>query len=271
MARAESAGAGVDSIPNFRDVGGHRTRGGGVVRRGLLYRSTALHRASPGAVEALEALGIRTVFDLRTAGERDVWPEADRLPAGATYVVADVLRDADTPEARPAEMRALLADPERVQAMLGSGRGERMFLARYREFVNLTSGRQAYHRVLADLATPGTTPAIVHCMTGKDRAGWSVAVLLLLLGVPEEAVVEDYLASNAALTGLHAEMTDEWVADGRDPALLEPMLGVRVEYLEAALDEVRRGFGSIDGYVESGLAIGPMTRRRLVATFVERA
>ncbi|CAM5456904.1 hypothetical protein STENM36S_04198 [Streptomyces tendae] len=38
----------------------------------------------------------------------------------------------------------------------------------------------------------------MHCAAGKDRAGLSVAVTLLALGVEREAVVEDYLKSNAA-------------------------------------------------------------------------
>jgi len=39
------------TLPNFRDIGGWPTHGGGRVRRGLLYRSVALHgrgsRATP--------------------------------------------------------------------------------------------------------------------------------------------------------------------------------------------------------------------------------
>ena len=113
-------------------------------------------------------------------------------------------------------------------------------------------------------------PAIVHCTTGKDRTGWAVAVLLLLLGVPEPDVVEDYLESNAALAEMNREVFERFAAIGGEPELLGPLMTVKVEYIEAALDEMRRGFGSIDGYVDAGLAIGPATRRRLLATFVDR-
>ena len=38
-------------------------------------------------------------------------------------------------------------------------------------------------------------PCVVHCIHGKDRTGLLVALLLLLLGVDEPAVVLDYTKS----------------------------------------------------------------------------
>jgi protein-tyrosine phosphatase len=261
--------AGLAAIPNFRDVGGHRTSDGAVVRSGLLYRSTDLRRADDATRASLEALGIRTIFDLRTVDERTLWPEDGRLPSATTYVTPDVLRDA--PEASPARLAPLMESPAQVRELLADGRGERLFLRKYREFVNLTSARQAYHLVLSDLAIERNLPAVIHCTTGKDRTGWAVAVLLLLMGVPEQDVIDDYLASNVALEEANRSVTERFVALGGEPELLEPLMTAKLEYLQTALDEMRRGFGSIEGYVDAGLAIGPATRRRLRAIFIDRS
>ena len=43
--------------------------------------------------------------------------------------------------------------------------------------------------------SPGT-PILVHCTAGKDRTGVAVAMLLLILGVPREVIVEEYLLSD---------------------------------------------------------------------------
>ncbi|HSL97980.1 MAG TPA: tyrosine-protein phosphatase [Candidatus Deferrimicrobiaceae bacterium] len=258
-------------VRNFRDVGGLRTRDGGTVRRGLLYRSTDFARSGPGVQAVLAERGIRTIFDLRTAGERELWPETGRFPADVSYVVADVLRDARGPDSNPAQMVALLADPDRAAELLGAGRAEPMFRTRYRDFVNLTSARQAYHRVLADLSVRGTLPAVVHCTTGKDRTGWILAVLLLMLGVAYEDVLDDYLASNAELEPIRREFYDQFAGRGGDPELLKPFMEARPAYLDTGLDEMRRGFGSLEGYVDFGLAIGPLTQRRLASIFVEPA
>jgi protein-tyrosine phosphatase len=39
----------------------------------------------------------------------------------------------------------------------------------------------------------------VHCTGGRDRTGIATAILLRALGVPEEAIEADYLASNVLL------------------------------------------------------------------------
>lgn len=235
-----------------------------------MYRSTDLARSPSGAQDELARRGIRTVFDLRTAGERELWPETGRLPEGVAYVVADVLRDARGPDSSPAQMVSLLANPARAAELLGAGRAEPMFRARYRDFVNLASARQAFHRVLADLSVAGTLPAVIHCTTGKDRSGWILAVLLLLLGVSYDDVLDDYLESNPELESMRREFYDEFADRGGDPELLRPFMEARAAYLDTGLDEMRRGFGSVEGYVDLGLAIGPLTRRRLEAIFVER-
>ena len=93
------------SAPNFRDLGGYRTADGRWVRMGLLYRSDQLDKLSDADQAKLSRLGIRTVVDLRTDAERAGGP--DRLPAGASPVVADVLGGTNT----PVDMSALLARP----------------------------------------------------------------------------------------------------------------------------------------------------------------
>ncbi len=254
------------ALPNLRDVGGHPTRDGRRVRTGLVYRSTDLGRLDPAAVAALGRLGIRTVYDLRTAAERTGQP--DRLPAGSAYVVADVL--GDSPGMTPADFAVLFEDPAAASLALGAGRASTFFVDAYREFVHLASARAGYRRLFTDLAGAASTPALFHCTTGKDRTGWAAAALLLFLGVPDDAVMEDYLLSGPRLVAMTAPIIDAFAARGGDPDLLRPLLGVQPAYLEAAMDEVRRRFGSIEGYVADGLGIDARSRAALRALLVER-
>lgn len=255
----------IAALPNLRDVGGHATRDGGRVRTGLLYRSTDLSRIDGTDAAALARLGIRTVYDLRTAGERAGQP--DRLPPGSAYVVADILGDA--PGMTPAEFATLFEDPAAAAKALGGGRSAMFFVNAYREFVRLDSSRASYGRLFSDLTGGASTPALFHCTTGKDRTGWAAAALLMLLGVPDDAVMEDYLLSGPRLLPMVRPMIDAFAARGGDPALLWPLVGVRPEYLEAAVDEVRRLFGSIEGYFAEGLGIDTPTQGALRASLVE--
>ncbi len=255
------------TLLNFRDVGGRPTQPGRRLRTGLLYRSADLSRLDEGDRARLEELGIRTVVDLRTEAERDRWPEASRLPKGATYIVADVL--ADAAEGTPAQFMPLMDDPAAVESILGGGKGLALFERHYRDFVRLPSARAAYRRLFGALLDGERRPLVFHCTTGKDRTGWAAAALQLLLGVPEEAVVEDYLRSNGALEPLIGPLLAEFEARGGNPALLEPLAGVRRSYLEAALDEVADRYGSIEGYFRSGLGFDDRDLEALVETCLE--
>jgi protein-tyrosine phosphatase len=106
-------------------------------------------------------------------------------------------------------------------------------------------------------------PALFHCTTGKDRTGWAAAALLLFLGVPQGAVLADYLLSGPRLAPVVRPLIDTFAARGGDPELLRPLLEVRPAYLGAALDEVDRRFGSIEGYFAEGLGLDAATRSTL--------
>src|SRR6478609_7778160 len=169
----------IATVPNLRDLGGWSTTDGGRVRRGLVYRSAEFSDLAGADLDAFVGLGIRSVFDFRTEGERTAEP--NRLDPQISYVVADVLRD--SPGAAPADLFAVFDDPVAANAMLGGGKSVTLFEGAYRDIVGLPSALDAYRRFFADLADAANRPALFHCTTGKDRTGWAAAALLLLLGV----------------------------------------------------------------------------------------
>jgi len=108
----------VPSVPNLRDIGGYAVTGGGPVKMGQLYRSVELSHLHGDDLAAMAQFGIRTVFDLRTAAEREAEP--DMLPPGAEQIVCDVL--ADEKSAAPATLFKVLGDPTAAREMLGGGK-----------------------------------------------------------------------------------------------------------------------------------------------------
>ena len=70
---------GLSGAINFRDLGGYRGAGGLRVRWGRVFRSDAL-LLTDSDLENLAHLGLRTVYDLRSADERQSSPS--RLPVG---------------------------------------------------------------------------------------------------------------------------------------------------------------------------------------------
>ena len=256
-------------LPNLRDVGGLRSGDGARVRRGLVFRSPALAGASPGDLDALARLPLRTVIDLRSAFERERAPEAHLLPPGTTYLVADV--NGENVDQSPMWQLLHLHTVAERRAAFGNGRAEAAFEAKFRDFVTGAAPRRAFGQLFAALAEPGRLPAVFHCSTGKDRTGWAAAVLLTYLGVPEDAVMEDYLAGNASIRVLMQAAIDRHVAEGGHPDDLDALVEVRPSYLRAGLDEVGAQYGSMARYVEVGLGLGRSGGERLRATMLAPA
>ncbi len=242
---------GIKSVPNLRDLGGYTTSDGKVISSGLVYRSNQLSRIPAYDMEMLAMLGLERAYDLRTAEERKYRP--GELPRGVNYVWLDVL--ADSPQAGPAQLEALMTDPQQANETLGGGKAEAGFEESYREFVTLPSAREAYRNLFLELGDSEQLPALFHCTTGKDRTGWAAAAFLTLMGVPKETVYEDYLRSNEYILAAYRRPIDEFIAAGIDPEIPAAILGVKKQYLDAAFDEMEKQYGSIERYFSEGLGI----------------
>lgn len=242
---------GILSIPNLRDMGGYKTADGATVARGLVYRSNQLFDINANDMLLLAKLNLKNDFDLRTAAERGANP--DELPEGVNNVWLDVL--ADVPAAGPANLAALLSDPQKANAELGEGKVEELFKTAYRHCISLPSAQKAYRELFLSLGDKDQLPALFHCATGKDRTGWAAAALLTLLGVPMEAVKEDYLRSNEYILPMYDTIIQQFVAAGGSPSIPQAILGVKEEYLNEAFVEMQTKYGSIENYFSEGLGI----------------
>jgi protein-tyrosine phosphatase len=115
---------------------------------------------------------------------------------------------------------------------------------------------------------------LAHCFAGKDRTGFTVALVLEAAGVDRDAIVADFLQSNRAVPLLRerilnairersdVDMTPDLISI-TEARLSEEVLGVRAEYLDAARRTIDDSFGSLDGYFRSaGITTADVTRLR---------
>lgn len=248
----------LTGVRNFRDVGGLPTVDGRRVRQGVLFRSGHLAHATGEDAAFLASLGLHTIFDFRNAADQKLeGPDVDlpgvrnvNLPLSDPADGAEfwkMVRDGDLDQ-----LREILADGKAADRMIGS----------YRAIV---TERTAEHSRILHALAEDSVPALMHCAAGKDRAGLSIAVTLLALGVEREAVVEDYLKSNAAHRRYKVRRGGS-AASAYSPEVMEllsPLFDARAEYLAAAFETVEETWGGVDAYLEQGLRLTPATRERL--------
>jgi protein-tyrosine phosphatase len=248
----------LSGVLNFRDVGGLPTRDGRTVRYGRLYRSGHLARATAEDSAFLAALGLHTIFDFRNA--------ADLRLDGPDVELAGV-RHVNIPLSDPAEGASFWrmirdGDIGQLRSLLADGRAAARMTHSYRTII--TERTAEHSRVLHALAHD-SVPVLMHCAAGKDRAGLSVAVSLLAVGVEPEAIEADYVKSNEAHRRYPVRRSDRSAA-GMSPEVMEllsPLFDARAAYLDAAFDAIEKTWGSTDRYLSEGLGLAPETLDRL--------
>jgi Tyrosine phosphatase family len=98
----------LEGTYNVRDIGGYVTRDGRRTRWRTLLRADSLHRLTRPAQAELLAYGVRTIVDLRHAGEQAAAPNVFAESTDVRYVHAPLLEDPKT--RRSGAPSAALAD-----------------------------------------------------------------------------------------------------------------------------------------------------------------
>ncbi len=101
-------------------------------------------------------------------------------------------------------------------------------------------------------------PLLSHCSAGKDRAGFAAALFLSSLGVDRETVIGDYMLSAQYLKGKY----DKEIQAHPE---LEPLLTVKREYIEAALNTIDKEYGGMENYLTNNLGVDLGKMRELYA------
>lgn len=245
----------LSGIDNFRDIAGtttaYSTAHDGTMRGGVFYRSNAL-TPTASDLATLNSLGIRAVYDLRTPSEIAATP--DTPINGATYSNIDII--GATTSGSNITSISFHSAAEAVAMMQETNRA----------FVSDAGMRSQFTRLFNELAGVDGA-ALFHCTAGKDRTGWTAAVLLSIAGVDSPTIMSNYLATNdytaARVAATLAQMPASMAA------IYAPLLGVEASYLQAGLDQVTAQYGSMDNYLKQGLGLSQETIYVLRGKMVE--
>ncbi len=236
-------------IENFRDFGGYPGAEGRRLKHGVLFRSAAHGRATPEDLEAVAALGIAVVVDLRRPGERERDP-SPRHPRFAGEVIVSDLAEAEGEDG----WLALLQESDLSEATF------RAYLMDYYRAAPFAPRHidlfARYFRALA--AAPGAV--LIHCAAGKDRTGILVALTHHVAGVAQADTLADYLATNdpvrlAARREVVSEAIGAVAGRTPTPAAVQIAMGVEAAYLDAALRAIAEKHGDTDTYLEAALGV----------------
>jgi len=238
---------------NFRDIGGYATASGRHVRWGMIYRSGGTPMLTPADLTRIQALGLAQMVDLRSSEERVIAPS--RIE-GIPYTAVGY------------SMVPLISNVNKSSE------------ATYRAFPTMLAPqiKQIFAKLLSRQA-----PLAYNCSAGQDRTGFTTAIVLTALGVPNDTIETDYHLSTLyrrpenempKLSPAMQETSPVAAYFGRalgDPVVRKPQplyTADGTSYLTFALDEVKKNWGSVEGYLaaEAGVTKADLVRLRAAYT-----
>jgi protein-tyrosine phosphatase len=244
----------LEELANLRDVGGVPTTDGGVIAPGRLLRSDNLQTLTDADVEALLALRVTDVIDLRSDYERDAEGPGPLTKTDVEHHAHSFFREwregvgeeqGDDADGDEAEDRPEVVPEE---ALPWVDREPSVALENEVAAVYLSYVVDRPDSVVAGLRAIAEAEGavLVHCAAGKDRTGTLVALALLLAGADREAVIADYAASSERAQRIVDRLlaSDTYAENLRGRPLSSHLS--HPETMRAFLDHVDQTYGGVE-------------------------
>ncbi|MHC5249379.1 tyrosine-protein phosphatase [Enterococcus sp. LJL120] len=256
---------------NTRDFGGYQTEGGRRIKKGKLFRSDDLFLLTNSDIEILEKYGINTIIDYRNQSERSKRPNQE-IAGAKTYVLS--------PDSKIAALASsdLKTDFEKVNSLIQLDVSNQLNLSSdmlkesMLSYVKDKHSQGIYKEMLTILGRGPNIISLQHCRGGKDRTGYGVALVLLLLGVEEETIIEDYMA-----TGKYNQTrNDERMAEYRQYTdnknvlnYLESAMATREDVIYDTIIEIKKVGGTVIDYFRKVMGLSEDFIQRFKEYYLE--
>ena len=244
--------------PNFRDLGGFKTKDGGYVKWGSIYRSGKLSDLKKQDLNYLSHLNIRSVVDLRN--DIEISKDPDRMPEGATYFQIPV---GDKEGKGYNKLRRMV-----MKEGYRKAKAKALFVDVMRSFADSLAEdiRPIFDMLLSE---EENASLVYHCTGGKDRTGYTTAMILLALGVDRKTITDDYLMSNYYRKEANIKNMRKIRLTGLDVETIDYAILVRKEYMDAVFRVIDEKYSGTDNYLEIKFGLTEEKRDKLKKRYTE--
>jgi len=182
------------SIENIRSFYGYMDSGNRMILKNNIIRSADLRAASKEDLDYLRGLGINYIIDLRSDYERSTAP--DVLLPGFQYLSVPLTQQRD-----PSYLDRLIEwfqncnDAEEATWLSAHYFDSLNIDEMYASIFSDQTLEEKINAILRIMLREDCTGILFHCTSGKDRTGIVSCFILNLLGVQDDVIKDDYLAS----------------------------------------------------------------------------
>lgn len=250
-----------------------KTADGRQIRKGKLVRSEQLVGLSESDKTTLAAL-IDTIVDFRNTEEAADQP--DYVPSGVKYIANPILESFTAGVSREEK-----SDEELVANLVFKpAEASEYMRSMYRKFLS-DYCVSSYSRFIRILLEDHQKAVLWHCSAGKDRAGVGAVIIEEILGVPREAIINDYLKTMDYLTG-YVDTYQKYIASEIEKSrplsndekavvyeAVGNLFGLDRSYLEAYYKTIDEKFGDFGTFIRKGLGLSEEQIEELRKNYLE--
>lgn len=236
----------LDSIQNFRDIGGYRTNDNRIVKWGKIFRSGDFSHITEKDIKEIDKLGLKSIIDLRS--KRSISKRPDKLLLKRRYEIPISQNIPDSISRKIIDGQFLRGD-----AIIYTQDWYKSMIENYSE---------AFAQLFDLLADKSNYPLIYHCSLGKDQSGLVTYFLLRALDVPIDTIEEDYIYSEYGINKAKIVQGVEDLSESRQEAFTM-MTKTDPAFLKYAISCIRHKSGSIEEYMKNDLRITPEKKQKL--------
>ncbi|WP_159267542.1 tyrosine-protein phosphatase [Zhongshania aliphaticivorans] len=249
---------------NFRDLGGYKTVDNKTVRSGVLFRSGAMVSLTAADQAYLNERDFKTVVDLRSQEELEIFPNQWALENSNINYVNHVY---SFPVAASKAMQK-----NAKEFGLGSF------------YLSIADMLQPQMKLYFSELLQQNTPLVVNCSAGQDRTGFASALLLSALGVPRDVIIEDYLLSTqhrdtanefgdidlkeAAKTNSFAKLMLRYTDNGKAKEAKPLVTNDGTPYINIAFAQIEEQYGSVENYLDKAIGVDQKAIARLKSLYL---
>ncbi len=259
----------LEGANNTRDLGGFETVDGRVIKKHRLIRSGELANLTQRDIQILkDEYNLKKIVDLRTDMEMEHKPdleiegvEFEHIPFVDTQTVG-ITR----------EKNIVISAVKKIKTMSESAM--EYMESMYRALITSEHCIKNIKRFFEVLLENEDGSIIFHCSAGKDRVGAACMLVMSILGVPQEVIIRDYLATQkfGQKYNQKYETLSKCVSKNAKVAeYAKIFLSTNKEFILAMYDEIEKRYGTVENYAEECLGLDEEKREKLKSMYLEVA
>ncbi len=259
----------LQGVNNTRDLGGFETADGKKIKPCRLIRSGELAKLTDNDIYILKnEYNLKKIVDLRTDMEIAHKPdpeidgvEFEHIPFVDTETVG-ITR----------EKNIVVSAIKKIKTMEETA--TQYMESMYRALITSESSIKNIKRFFEVLLENEDGSVLFHCSAGKDRVGAACMILMSILGVPQQAIVSDYLATQKfgeQYNKKYEALSKFLSTNNKVSEYATIFLSTNKDFILAMYDEIEKRYETVENYAEKCLGLDEEKREKLRNLYLEVA